>query len=193
MQHSSHQIWPYRRVNPWYHTSGHDETTIPILRVWLFPEIMHCKFPRIHCAYQIDVDNVEFRLHRRQIRVCVELVSIWSPSKILEDSHNYPMILPSNSHRSSPEARLIPALAMTMSQLLWGEFLIAASNIATWSSQEVILHFTNWALLILELVRKARNTFFWGRKTNGLNSSAIFFPLSSLKSAIVTYALHSYY
>ena len=55
--------------------------------------------------------------------------------------------LPSNGQRSSPEARLIPAFAMTISQLLCGELAIAASNMATWSSQDVMLHLTNCAFL----------------------------------------------
>lgn len=55
--------------------------------------------------------------------------------------------LPSSGQRSSPEARLIPAFAMTISQLLCGELAIAASNMATWSSQDVMLHLTNCAFL----------------------------------------------
>jgi hypothetical protein len=41
----------------------------------------------------------------------------------------------------------MPAFAMTMSQLLHGEFAIAASNTRTCSSQLVMLHFTNCAFL----------------------------------------------
>lgn len=54
---------------------------------------------------------------------------------------------PSRGHRSSPLARLMPALAITISQLLLDELAIAASNSSTCSSQLVISHLTNCALL----------------------------------------------
>lgn len=133
----------YRRVDPSNQASGDNEASISVVTIGLLAEVVNRQFPRIHCTNEVHIDDIEFGLDWCGVRVysCQPLSSRLS----FMDS------IPSSGQRSSPEARLMPAFAITISQLLCGEFLIANSNIATWSSQEVMLHLINWAFLWIQL------------------------------------------
>lgn len=104
---------------------------------------MHGEFPRVQRAVDVDVDDAQGGLDGGFVGVyAFALLAILS-------THQVEVVggPPSSGHSVSPLALLMPALAMTMSQLFAGEFAIAASKTSTCWSQSAMLHFTNCAFL----------------------------------------------
>lgn len=61
---------PYRRVNPGDHAARDDETSIPILGIWLLTEVVDGQFPRIERAVNVHSDDVEVGLCWFSVWIC---------------------------------------------------------------------------------------------------------------------------
>lgn len=65
----SNKVNTHRRVNPGDHTSGDNETPVPLLRIRLLAEVVNGEFPCVQCSVQVDPDNIQVRLRGLPIRV----------------------------------------------------------------------------------------------------------------------------
>jgi len=71
-------ISTYWRVDVCRHTSSDDKTAISLIRIRLSSEMIYRKLPRVESPNHVHIDNVEFGLNRRFVRICYESVHLHS-------------------------------------------------------------------------------------------------------------------